>query len=152
MKKIIYLFLTVSLIFSSCKKEEGCKDAQATNYNADAEEDDGSCLYNITGIWSVDDYILNGVSLFSSASGNSLTSMAVNLYADGTSWTLAYYSDGTELNVYGIWSLPTTSTLSMTNSAGQTTVGTITKLNGSQCELSYSDVGGLGPATMKLSR
>jgi hypothetical protein len=152
MKKIIYLFLTVSLIFSSCKKEEGCKDAQATNYNADAEEDDGSCLYNITGIWSVDDYILNGVSLFSSAAGNSLTSMAVSLYADGTSWSLAYYSDGTELSVYGIWSLPTTSTLSMTNSAGQTTLGTITKLNGSQCEISYSDVGGLGPATLKLSR
>ena len=152
MKKILYLFLTVSLVFSSCKKEEGCKDAQATNYNADAEEDDGSCLYNITGIWSVDDYILSGVSLFSPTAGNALTSMAVNLYADGTSWTLAYYSDGTELSVYGIWSLPTTSTLSMTNSSGQTTLGTITKLNGSQCELSYSDVGGMGPATMKLSR
>lgn len=152
MKKILYLFLIVSLIFSSCKKEEGCKDAQATNYNADAEEDDGSCLYNITGIWSVDDYILSGVSLFSPTAGNALTSMAVNLYADGTSWTLAYYSDGTELSVYGIWSLPTTSTLSMTNSSGQTTLGTITKLNGSQCELSYSDVGGMGPATMKLSR
>ena len=40
----------------------------------------------------------------------------------------------------------------MTNSAGQTTLGTITKLNGSQCEISYSDVGGLGPATLKLSR
>ena len=152
MKKIIYLFLVLPLIFSSCAKEEGCKDTLATNYNADAEEDDGSCLYNITGIWSVDDYILNGVSLFSSAAGNSLTSMAVSLYADGTSWSLAYYSDGTELSVYGIWSLPTTSTLSMTNSAGQTTLGTITKLNGSQCEISYSDVGGLGPATLKLSR
>ena len=106
MKKIIYLFLVLPLIFSSCAKEEGCKDTLATNYNADAEEDDGSCLSNITGIWSVDDYILNGVSLFSSAAGNSLTSMAVSLYADGTSWSLAY----------------------------------------------YSDVGGLGPATLKLSR
>ena len=45
MKKIIYLFLIIPLLFSSCTKEQGCIDAQATNYNIDAEEDDGSCLY-----------------------------------------------------------------------------------------------------------
>ena len=53
MKKIIYLFLTVSLIFSSCKKEEGCKDALATNYNADAEEDDGSVYIVLQGFGNV---------------------------------------------------------------------------------------------------
>ena len=47
MKKILYLFLTVSLIFSSCEKEAilGCTDSQATNYNIEAEDDDNSCLY-----------------------------------------------------------------------------------------------------------
>jgi len=60
MKKLLYLFLTVSLIFSSCKKEDevvtptainGCTDSQATNYNANANADDSSCLYEIAGVW-----------------------------------------------------------------------------------------------------
>ena len=45
MKKLIYLFLAVSLVFTACKKEEGCTDSIATNYNPDAEIDDGSCEY-----------------------------------------------------------------------------------------------------------
>jgi len=52
MKKTLYLFLAVSLIFTACKKEEGCTDPIATNYNADAEEDDNSCTYGIVGVWT----------------------------------------------------------------------------------------------------
>ena len=52
MKKLLYLFLAVSFIFSACKKEEGCTDSTATNYNADAEDDDGSCTYSIVGVWT----------------------------------------------------------------------------------------------------
>jgi hypothetical protein len=72
MKKTFYLFLTVSLIFASCKKEEevvtptvisGCTDSDATNYNASATSDDGACTYKITNaVWSITSQTLNGVN------------------------------------------------------------------------------------------
>jgi hypothetical protein len=56
MKKILYLFLTVSLIFSSCSKEDeavtptvitGCMDNTADNYNSNAnEEASNSCNFS----------------------------------------------------------------------------------------------------------
>lgn len=46
MKRILGLaFSLVVLGLTSCKKE-GCTDATATNYNANAKKDDGSCTYN----------------------------------------------------------------------------------------------------------
>ena len=40
-----FLFLSLIVLFSSsCRKEEGCMNPSAINYNPDAEEDDGSCL------------------------------------------------------------------------------------------------------------
>lgn len=38
------LFLTLTATFSACKKEEGCTNILATNYDPNAEEDDGSCI------------------------------------------------------------------------------------------------------------
>lgn len=44
MKKVMFLMLAGSLVMAGCKKE-GCTDEKATNYNADAKKDDGSCVY-----------------------------------------------------------------------------------------------------------
>ena len=74
MKKILYLFLTVSLIFSSCKKEEdevvtptvisGCTDSDATNYIANATSDDGTYIYKVTeAVWSITSQTLNGINM-----------------------------------------------------------------------------------------
>ena len=44
-KYLILSLLTIGIATVSCKKEEGCTDVSATNYDADAEKDDGSCNY-----------------------------------------------------------------------------------------------------------
>jgi hypothetical protein len=46
--RILPLLLIAALAFFSisCQKEEGCTDPQATNYDPEAEEDDGSCEYD----------------------------------------------------------------------------------------------------------
>ena len=43
---VIGLVAVFTFATSSCSKEEGCTDENAINYDPDAEEDDGSCVYD----------------------------------------------------------------------------------------------------------
>ncbi|GAB4248169.1 MAG: hypothetical protein Kow0079_00130 [Vicingaceae bacterium] len=46
--KLIIAILSVTVLFSACKKKEGCTDPKAINYDADAKKDDGTCVYEST--------------------------------------------------------------------------------------------------------
>ena len=45
MKNKLLLFTIIALLVTSCKKEEGCMDPTALNYNSDATLDNGDCNY-----------------------------------------------------------------------------------------------------------
>ena len=55
---LFFLFLVSFLfVFSACKKEPGCMDPAAFNYNPDAKKDDGSCIPTVLGC--MDDLAMN---------------------------------------------------------------------------------------------
>ena len=45
MKKTLFILGALALTFSACKKEEGCTDSTALNFDSKAEEDNGTCTY-----------------------------------------------------------------------------------------------------------
>ena len=71
--KISLIFLlSISVIFSSCKKEiDGCTDSAAINYISDATSNDGSCIYAYDiaqGLWNItpdcEEYDVLGLGLY----------------------------------------------------------------------------------------
>ena len=53
---LILVFCAVTVLQTSCSKPKGCTDATSLNFDADAEKDDGSCIYpadKLVGTWNV---------------------------------------------------------------------------------------------------
>jgi len=78
MKKIIYSFIAIAFIFSSCTKEEGCTDSLATNFNIDAENDDGSCVYGFAGGEWITQSIVSSGSMSVSMMGIPMLDSTIN--------------------------------------------------------------------------
>ena len=67
-KQTLFLMLAGAMFIVSCKKKEGCTDPTATNYDAEAETDNGTCNYPEEG------YAIPTTYAFTDASGNSTVS------------------------------------------------------------------------------
>ena len=67
-KNILLLATGLLFCFTSCKKK-GCTDPTSTNYDAEAEKDDGSCEYAIAP-----NYVVPSTYNFTDASGNNTVS------------------------------------------------------------------------------
>ena len=55
--KNLRLFLFILVTAAGCGKKEGCTDHNASNFNGEAEKDDGSCVFprnDITGDYNCD--------------------------------------------------------------------------------------------------
>ena len=141
MKKIIYLVLAVSFIFTACKKEEGCTDPIATNYNGDAEDDDGSCTFGIVGVWTPYEVMVeaNVLVTFAGATIQSFdTSYTQTALEAGIEGNIEFTNSGTIITTNDMGALETDNyttsgnTITITNSDdGETDVATytVTKTN-----------------------
>tara|TARA_B100001250_G_scaffold413577_1_gene448159 strand:- start:171 stop:719 length:549 start_codon:yes stop_codon:yes gene_type:complete len=135
MKNIFYLFIFISLIFSSCEEEvevAGCMDDCALNYSSSATIDDSSCIYSFLGTYTISEYKQDGISLFSNYWENPLVAGAIafdvggNMGVYGASYLFA---DGSELVSNGSFENSSTQLILYPSDGSAAQLWTTTKIN-----------------------
>ena len=93
------LFIIFVLTFSSCKKEPGCMDPNAFNYNPDAQVDDDSCIPVILGCLET-----NAINFNSNANVSDESCIHAFDLAQGT-WNIDSECDEIDIPLLGTISL-----------------------------------------------
>ena len=124
--------MAMSLIFVSCTKEEGCTDPVAANYNSDAENDDGSCVFDLVGVWIPESVDYN-INVTATLAGQTIYSMDTSYTStpQDTSWdiegNMEFTSSGTLITSDDTQNYTTSgNTLTITESDGEENEATYT--------------------------
>ena len=89
MKKILYILLTVPIIFSACKKKtEGCTDSTMYNYNPSANEDNGSCIPYVYGCTDENSYNYNSSA---NTEDNTCINSFIEILTEQGNWIISTY-------------------------------------------------------------
>lgn len=147
MKNLFYLllFLPIALLTScsdssssssSTPSVSGCTDDCALNYNPDANQDDGSCIYSVLGgAWVSNSFVVNGVEQGSNAgfvlSFDELDGVGMYSYT-------AIFSDGTSITEVGTFTNTLTS-LTFTSTTGGVETWSIDKINCYELDATLND-------------
>jgi len=141
--KNIFLFVSPFIFLMACSSGGGdaqpeilgCMDDCALNYNPDATSDAGEvCMYSFLGTYSVSEYKVDGVSLFSNVWENPLSAAAVafGLSNDGSIGVFGasfIYTDGTELVSNGTFVNNETQLIFYPSDGSPAELWTTTKIN-----------------------
>jgi hypothetical protein len=152
---IKYLILSALLLVSinSCEKAPvpGCTDPAATNYNPDATESDGSCMYSLVGNWQVTKFTLDGSTDILAG----YQFLYLDLYSSGNSNIWGTLITGETYDSWGTFSIggSTNSEITFTTptaTGNEVETYTLTLLNGTN--MAYETMTSIGFIQMELSR
>lgn len=124
---------------------KGCTDPVSANYNADATENDNSCQYSIVGNWRIVKFTNGSTNILSVYS-----SLNMNILSNGTTSTYGVLTDGSTRSVNGTYLISGSdnSTLTLTNTNGDSTVWTFIDITSTSFSITSSNLNGQ-PATIE---